>query len=134
MKFLVHLSTALTFFSAIVGTFAGSQSWAASGIGGSGGGPRMERVSRASDGGQLVTVQVCDDGESGTVCHEVTYRVRPKSKPVPFKCTVIAGEAGEAPCPKIFGVPKWLKQLNESFGGGSEKDEASGSADYGVGP
>jgi hypothetical protein len=130
MKFLVHLSAAFTLLSAAVATFAGSQTWAASGIGGSGGGPRMERVSRASDGGQLVTVQVCDGGESGTMCREVTYRVRPESKPQPIKCTVIRGEAEEVPCPKNIGVSNWIKRLNESFGAGSETTAAAGSADY----
>lgn len=134
MKLFVHLSTALTFLSAIAGTLVGSQTWAASGIGGSGGGPRMERVSRASDGGQLVTVEVCDGGESGTMCREVTYRVRPESKPQPIKCTVFRGEAEEVPCPKNTGVPNWIKRLNESFGAGSETSAAAGSADYSGGP
>lgn len=76
------------------------------GIGGSGGGPRV---------GQVVTVQVCDGGESGDQCRIVSYRVRPASKPEPVKCMAPHGEGGEVPCPEKVGVPAWLKRLNESF-------------------
>lgn len=134
MKFLIHLSTVFTLLSALLGTFAGSQTWAASGIGGSGGGPRMQTASRNTEAGQIVTVQVCDGGESGTLCREVTYRVRPDVKPEPLKCTVIRGEAEEVPCPKNFGVPNWIKRLNESFGAGSETTASAGSTDYVGGP
>lgn len=118
MKHVFHLSTALTFISAILGTLFGSPAWAASGIGGSGGGPRMEVASMNPQPGQVVTVEVCDGGESGVECRTVTYRVRPQSKPEPVKCMVSHGEAHEVPCPKNYGVPKWIKRLNESFGAG----------------
>jgi hypothetical protein len=62
-----------------------------------------------------VTVEVCDGGESGTECRTVTYRQRPASKPELVKCTVPHGEAGEVPCPTKYGVPGWLKRLNEAF-------------------
>jgi hypothetical protein len=64
---------------------------------------------------QYVTVTVCDGGESGTLCHKVTYKVRPASKAEPVKCMVPFGEAGEVPCPTRYGVPKWLVRLNEAF-------------------
>jgi hypothetical protein len=76
------------------------------GIGGSGGGPRV---------GQLVTVQVCNDGESGELCRMVTYRIRPKSPPTELKCYVSNGEGGEVPCPEKLRIPGWLKRLNDSF-------------------
>ena len=65
--------------------------------------------------GKLVTVTVCDGGESGTECRRVTYRVRPASAPVAEKCTTIRGEATEEPCPTRYGVPRWLRKLNEAF-------------------
>lgn len=99
------LTFTITLISSLTAAFA------ASGIGGSGGGPRME-----SARGQLVTVEVCDGGESGTMCRQVTYRVRPQTKAEPVKCTVVQGEALEVPCPKSYGVPKWMKKLNEAFG------------------
>jgi len=64
---------------------------------------------------QYVTVEVCGDGESGTVCRTVTYRVRPASKPEVVKETCMVGEAGEGPCPTVYGVPGWLQRLNEAF-------------------
>lgn len=134
MKSLVHFSTLFTLLSAVLGIFAGTQTWAASGIGGSGGGPRMQTASRSTDAGQLVTVQVCDGGESGNMCREVTYRVRPEAKPETVKCMVIRGEAEEVPCPKNFGVPNWIKRLNESFGAGTETTASAGSTDYVGGP
>lgn len=76
------------------------------GMGGSGGGPRV---------GQLVTVTVCNGGESGDICHQVTYRVRQPSKPEATKETCFFGDI-EGPCPISYGVPEWLKRLNESFG------------------
>jgi len=60
------------------------------------------------------TVTVCNGGESGDVCHQVTYRVRPASKPEVVKETCIVGEI-EGPCPTKYGVPGWLKRLNEAF-------------------
>lgn len=78
------------------------------GMGGSGGGPRV---------GQMVTVKVCDSGESGMACRTVSYRVLGQNQPVAdAKCLVAGGEAGEVPCPEKYGVPAWLKRLNESFG------------------
>jgi hypothetical protein len=134
MKIVLHLSTVITLFSAFVGTFVGSQTWAASGIGGSGGGPRMERVSSSADGGQLVTVEVCDGGESGTKCRTVTYRVRPPSKPEVVKETCMIGEAGEGPCPEVYGVPGWLKRLNEAFSRTGESAPQISTPEYTGGP
>lgn len=65
--------------------------------------------------GQYVTVKVCDGGESGTECRTVTYRVREPSKPQIVKETCSVGEAGEGPCPTKYGVPGWLKRLNQAF-------------------
>ncbi len=62
---------------------------------------------------QYVTVTVCDGGESGQQCREVTYKVRPPSAPVKEECTIPHGEAGTQPCPKKYGVPGWLKKLNQ---------------------
>ena len=64
---------------------------------------------------QYVTVQVCDGGESGTICRNVTYKVRPASAPVLVKETCIIGENSEGPCPKVYGVPNWLQRLNQAF-------------------
>lgn len=72
-------------------------------------------LSSTAMAGQYVTVEVCDGGESGTMCRTVTYRQRPASKPEIVKCTVPHGEAGEVPCPTKYGVPGWLKRLNEAF-------------------
>lgn len=72
-------------------------------------------LSSTAMAGQYVTVEVCDGGESGTMCRTVTYRVRPPSKPEVVKCMVPHGEAGEVPCPTKYGVPGWLKRLNEAF-------------------
>jgi hypothetical protein len=75
-------------------------------------------VSISASAAQYVTVEVCDGGESGTICRTVTYKVRPASAPEVVACTVPAGEAGEAgeqPCPKVTGVPSWLKKLNQAF-------------------
>lgn len=65
--------------------------------------------------GKVITVKLCDSGESGTECRTVRYRVRPASDPVPVTCTVPRGEAGEQPCPTKYGVPRWLRKLNEAF-------------------
>ena len=64
---------------------------------------------------KTVTVEVCDGGETGTLCRTVTYKVRPASKPEIVKCMVAVGEGGEAPCPTVYGVPQWLKDLNQWF-------------------
>jgi hypothetical protein len=64
---------------------------------------------------KTVTVEVCDGGESGTICRTVTYTVRPPSAPVVEKCVMTVGEAGDTPCDRPAGVPKWLKDLNEWF-------------------
>ncbi len=63
-----------------------------------------------------VTVQVCDGGESGTVCHNVTYKVRPASPAQQVKETCTAGESGfEVPCNQNAHVPKWLAKLNQAL-------------------
>ena len=72
-------------------------------------------LSSSAMAAQYVTVEVCDGGESGTQCRTVTYRVRAPSKPEVVKETCSVGEAGEGPCPKVYGVPGWLKRLNEAF-------------------
>jgi hypothetical protein len=72
-------------------------------------------LSSSAMAAQYVTVEVCDGGESGTMCRTVTYRVRPASKPQVVKETCVVGEAGEGPCPTAYGVPGWLKRLNEAF-------------------
>lgn len=69
----------------------------------------------ASAGEKYVTVEVCDGGESGTVCRTVTYKVRPASPAEPVECRVVRGEAGDMPCPTKYGVPRWLKELNQAF-------------------
>lgn len=81
---------------------------AAAGWGGSGGGPKPETR-------RLVTVEVCDSGESGTECRTVRYELRPASAAVPEICWTTHGEAAVVPCPKTTGVPLWLKRLNQAF-------------------
>ncbi len=62
----------------------------------------------ASAASQYVTVEVCDGGESGTLCRTVTYKVRPASKPEVVECKMSHGEAGEVPCltEGQYGVPE----------------------------
>ena len=75
----------------------------------------LASVAVSASAAQYVTVTVCDGGESGTQCHKVTYKVRPPSAPVPYECTVPVGEAGYAPCPTHYGVPHWMKSMNQWF-------------------
>ncbi len=119
-------TTLLTLLTTLLGLVTGSTAIGASGIGGSGGGPRVHAAAAV---GQTVTVQVCDGGESGEICRQVTYRVRPESKAEPVKCMVWHGEAAEVPCPKNYGVPNWVKRLNESFGSKAETTASAGSTD-----
>ena len=72
-------------------------------------------VSSTAMAGQYVTVEVCNGGESGTQCSMVTYKVREASQPEMVKCVVSVGDGAEAPCPTAYGVPGWLKRLNEAF-------------------
>ena len=83
---------------------------------------------------QYVTVEVCDGGESGTMCRTVTYRVRAPSKPEVVKETCMVGEAGEGPCPKVYGVPGWLKRLNEAFARAGFSAPDTSAQDYAGGP
>ena len=64
---------------------------------------------------QYITEVVCGRGESGDICEKVTYKVRPASPTEPVKVTCMIGESGEGPCPKVYGVPQWLKNLNQAF-------------------
>ena len=84
--------------------------------------------STAMAGGSYVTVNVCNGGESGVECRTVTYKVRPAtptSKAQVEDCQVLSGEAGSVPCATAYGVPAWLKRLNESFArfGGKPVDQ-----------
>ena len=63
---------------------------------------------------KTVTVVVCDDG-GHEICRKVTYEVRPPSAPVAVQCTVVGNEGGDVPCPTKYGVPAWLRRLNEAF-------------------
>ncbi len=85
-------------------------------------------LSSTAMAGQYVTVNVCDGGESGVECRTVTYKVRPAtatSKAQVEDCKVLGGEAGSVPCASAYGVPAWLKRLNESFSrfGGKPVDQ-----------
>lgn len=84
----------------------------------------MMLSSTAMAASQYVTVEVCG-GESGVECRMVTYRVRPASAPEVTECKVLSGEAGEVPCPTKYGVPGWLKRLNQAFAkfGGKPVDQ-----------
>lgn len=64
---------------------------------------------------EYVTVTVCDGGESGTECRTVTYKVRPASPAQPQVEQCPVGEAGYGPCPTNYGIPSWLRKLNQHF-------------------
>jgi hypothetical protein len=110
-----------------------SQAVAASGIGGSGGGPRAE-VKLAD--GTRVTVEICDNGDGP--CKRVTYQIRPKGKPESIKCVVPWGDAGiDVPCPTNYGVPAWLAELSNLFKSDHKKmsgETAGNNTDFVGGP
>jgi hypothetical protein len=67
---------------------------------------------------QYVTVTDCNGGESGTVCREITYKVRPASPLAPASEVELVpfGEAGiMTPAPKITGggLLKLLQNLSK---------------------
>lgn len=71
---------------------------------------------------KTVTVTVCDGGESGQECRTVTYEVRPSTGLPPSADDQCGGDIN--PCaPAHYGIPGWLKDLNDMFpGGGSNYD------------
>lgn len=76
---------------------------------------------------KYVTVRVCDGGESGQECRTVTYKVR-AHKDVAAPVEICTQEG--TPCvPAKYGVPGWLKALNDAFGNrGPAADQNDGSA------
>lgn len=61
---------------------------------------------------ELVTVEVCNHGESGTECKVISYHQRP-STGVPADVQQCTGE--HIPCvPTEYGVPGWLQDLNDA--------------------
>ena len=66
---------------------------------------------------EYVTVEVCNQGESGNRCEMVTYKVRTPNAPTPYVEQCPVGDSGYGPCAKVYGVPTWLKKLNAHFTG-----------------
>lgn len=69
---------------------------------------------KISANGKYATCKVLG-GESGDQVQYVTFKIRAASAPV-APGTGCYGEAGnEVACPAVYGVPQWLKDLNQAF-------------------
>lgn len=84
------------------------------GVGGSGGGPKADDVSK------VVSVSVCDVEQPGQVCKTIRYKVRPSSEPMQPQCFVAHGEVElQVPCEDMKEpsgrVPRWLQYFNNKF-------------------
>jgi len=71
----------------------------------------------AASATQLVTVEVCDRGESGQQCETISYVYRP-STGVPAESYNPSSEYMVRPATR-YGVPGWLAGLNAAFAGGN---------------
>jgi hypothetical protein len=72
-------------------------------------------------GGRYVTVRVCDGGESGTECRTVTYKVRHGHGHAAGSYQECSAEG--TPCaPAHYGIPHWLRALNDLFPGHGPSD------------
>lgn len=77
-----------------------------------------------SGGSKMITVQVCDL-DMPVQCHSVRFidrftdQDRENAIHQKPECFIPVGEAQYAPCDekKIYEIPKFLKKLNELFGG-----------------
>ncbi len=68
---------------------------------------------KISANGKYATCQVLG-GESGEQLQTVTFKIRGPSAPVQEQELCAVGE-GYGPCPTSYGVPKWLRDLNQAF-------------------
>ncbi|MBC7740618.1 MAG: hypothetical protein H7061_00370 [Bdellovibrionaceae bacterium] len=62
-----------------------------------------------------VTVQDCTGGESGTQCRTVTYKVRNGKMVQPAHQPQGASSEGDVQVPTNYGIPAWLRALNDAF-------------------
>ncbi len=70
---------------------------------------------KISANGKYATCKVLG-GETGDQVQYVTFKIRGPSAPVAPGTGCFAGEAGqEVACPTSYGVPKWLRDLNQAF-------------------
>jgi hypothetical protein len=69
---------------------------------------------KISANGKYATCKVLG-GESGDQVQYVTFKIRGASAPVQEQEQCSIGEAGYGPCPTVYGVPQWLKDLNQAF-------------------
>lgn len=75
------------------------------GVSGIGGGSALNK---------RVTVQVCNQSETGDECRMITYVIRPSIPSAPMIPKCYLGDMSE-PCPTVYGVPVWLQKLNSIF-------------------
>ena len=69
---------------------------------------------KISKDGKYATCKVLG-GESGEQVSYVTFKIRGASAPVQEQEQCAIGEASYGPCPTSYGVPQWLKDLNQAF-------------------
>ena len=84
-------------------------------------------ASVSASASQLVTVTVCDRGETGQQCETISYNVR-ESQGVPAQPYNPSDEV-QVQTPKTARVPAWLKRLNDAFGNRGPVQEKCGQGE-----
>ena len=69
---------------------------------------------KISKDGKYATCKVLG-GESGEQVSYVTFKIRGASAPVQQVEQCPIGEGSYGPCPTSYGVPQWLKDINQAF-------------------
>ena len=62
---------------------------------------------------QYITTQVCNTGESGIECQNVTYKKRAPSAPTQAEEICLGGEVGAVECATNGKVPKFFQKIQD---------------------